>query len=250
MKKKNILGFFRNKIRSCYRRIMWTFFSVPISNLKEIPIIINNYNHLECLKKLISNLEDAGYLNIYIIDNNSSYKPLLEYYKSIHYKVFMLKKNWGYLALWKSGLYKQFKGQYYVYTDPDVVPADFVPDNYIEYFYSIMQKYRNAEKVGFGLRIDNIPDCYEKKMQVINWEKQFYQQKISDNLYRAAIDTTFALYRPYVSGPANFYVLHIRTGYPYLAEHLPWYQDSANPTEEDLYYKNHVQTSTHWSAKK
>lgn len=246
---KNILGYIRNRVRSCYRRFLWTYFAVPVTDVKKIPIIINNFNHLECLKRLISKLEQSGYTNIYIIDNNSSYKPLISYYEQLPYKVFLLKKNWGYLSLWKSGIYKFFKGQYYVYTDSDVVPANFVPLDYIEYFYSIMMKYKNVEKVGFGLRIDNLPDCYNCKNEVIEWEKQYLKKEISKSLFAAAIDTTFALYRPYVTGPANFYVLHIRTGYPYLAEHLPWYQDSANPTEEDLYYKEHIQTSTHWTSK-
>jgi len=246
--RKNFLGYLRNKIRSSYRRFLWTYFAEPVIDVKNIPIIINNFNHLSYLQSLLSKLEEAGYKNIYIIDNNSSYKPLLDFYENLPYKVFRLKVNYGYLSLWKSGIYKLFKKRYYIYTDSDVVPADFSPTNYVEYFFQIMQQYKNAEKVGFGLRIDNLPDSYKNKSKVIEWEKQFYEKHLTSNLYKAAIDTTFALYRPYVTGPANFYVLQIRTGYPYLAEHLPWYQDSSNPSEEEIYYRCHVKTSTHWSS--
>ena len=42
-------------------------------NYKDIPIIINNYNRLEMLTKLIHGLENKGYHNLYIIDNQSTY---------------------------------------------------------------------------------------------------------------------------------------------------------------------------------
>ena len=52
-------------------------------------------------------------------------------------------------------------------------------------------------------------------------------------MFLARIDTTVALYRPgsaFARGPA------LRTGWPYLFRHEPWYADSANPSDEDLYY--------------
>lgn len=225
---------------------LWNIFSVKPKDYKSIPIIINNFNRLECLKKLINRLEKGGYKNIYIIDNNSSYPPLLEYYKTINYPIFHLKKNVGYLALWKTGIYKKFIRGYYVYTDPDVIPIDECPDNFLEYFFQIMQQYKTVQKVGFGLRIDNLPDTFPNKTKVIEWEQHFFEKPLKNNIYNAQIDTTFALYRPFTGGEAHKYKFNIRTGMPYMAEHLPWYQ-SDKLSEEDIYYKNHIQTSTHWS---
>ena len=71
---------------------------------KSIPIIINNYNRLTSLKILISSLEKMGYKNLFIIDNASTYPPLLEYYNTCPYKVFRLNNNVGYLALWKTDM--------------------------------------------------------------------------------------------------------------------------------------------------
>ena len=53
------------------------FLGVKRINYKDIPIIINNYNRLEMLTKLIHGLENKGYHNLYIIDNQSTYPPLL-----------------------------------------------------------------------------------------------------------------------------------------------------------------------------
>jgi len=74
---------------------------------KDIPIIINNYNRLTTLQALISFLEKCGYRNLFIIDNASTFPPLLEYYEACPYKVFRLKDNVGHLSLWKTVIYKK-----------------------------------------------------------------------------------------------------------------------------------------------
>ena len=218
-----------------------------------IPIIINNRNRYAFLKSQIQSLEKRGYTNIYIIDNNSSYLPLLNYYDTeCPYTVFRLKQNMGHLALWKSGLIKQFRSQYFVYTDPDIVLDECCPSDFMEQFIRVMRKYPLVEKVGFALRIDDLPDCFEKKQQVINWETQFWQRQIIDNppLYKAAIDTTFALYRPYHICGSDLHALNIRVGAPYLAKHMPWYNDSANLSEEETFYIQQCETTSYWTKGK
>ncbi len=222
-------------------------------NPMSIPIIINNRNRYSFLKLQIQSLEKRGYTNICIIDNNSSYLPLLNYYDTeCPYTVFRLKQNMGHLALWKSGLIKQFRSRYFVYTDSDVVLDECCPSDFMEQFVRVMKKYPLVEKVGFSLRIDDLPDSYDHKQQVIDWESQFWKRKISENppLYKAAIDTTFALHRPYYIVGGNLHSPIIRLGKPYTALHMPWYNDSANLNEEELYYIRHCETSTCWTMKK
>ena len=50
-----------------------------------VPIFIINYNRLSYIEKFVSQLEMYGFTNINIIDNCSTYPPLLEYYKKIPY---------------------------------------------------------------------------------------------------------------------------------------------------------------------
>ena len=66
---------------------------------KDTPIVINNFNRIDTLLILIKGLETRGYNNIYIIDNDSTYPPLLEYYKKCPYPVYMLNKNIGHLSI-------------------------------------------------------------------------------------------------------------------------------------------------------
>ena len=60
---------------------------------KDIPIVINNYNRITTLLQLINGLESRGYRNIYIIDNKSTYPPLLEYYKNCPYTVYVKQER-------------------------------------------------------------------------------------------------------------------------------------------------------------
>jgi glycosyltransferase involved in cell wall biosynthesis len=218
---------------------------------KDIPIIINNYNRVTTLKKLIAALEKRGYYNIFIIDNNSTYDPLLEYYKNeCRHKVFRLDVNIGTLALWQSGIFKKFKNNFFVYTDSDIVPVEDCPDDFMLFFFNILQKYKLAQKVGFSLKIDDIPDHNLMKASILKHEGQFYQYfNDKDNIYRAPIGATFALYRPRGRyRHANFHIQIFRTGYPYMAYHLPWYQDSLSPDEEEKYYIEHSGPRTWYTS--
>lgn len=214
----------------------------------EIPIIINNFNRLEYLQKLLDGLEQRGYQNIHILDNQSTYTPLLDFYKTTKYKVHFLDKNYGFRALWKSKLYHKFKGNFFVYTDSDLEILEDCPNDFLEYFREELIKNRFFSKIGFSLKIDDLPDHYSLKDEVIKWETQFYKNK-KGNLYKAAVDTTFALYRPFSfkhlrSKHANCY----RTALPYQMRHLPWYVDHNNLSEEELFYLKTTQVDS-WVKK-
>lgn len=253
-KDKTIQGRTKDFFRPAYyylkvrwKRILELFFSKPMDNIKQIPIIINNFNRLTYLKQLIEYLEKHGYTNIYIIDNASTYPPLLEYYSRCPYKIFSLKNNIGYLALWQTDIYKLFYKGYYVYTDPDVLPVDECPDDFLQKFYDLLQTHKYSSKAGFSLKIDDIPEYFESKEKVIEWESQFWNIQVEKGVYEGAIDTTFALYRPFTKWGGNFYEGHLRTDFPYQLRHIPWYKNQEDLSEEDVYYITHSKTATHWT---
>lgn len=238
------IWYFLFKIYMIGNILKWRLKKNKIVDVKKIPIIINNYNRLTYLKLLIDSLVRRGYNNIFIIDNNSTYPPLLKYYENCPFPIFKLSENLGYQALWKTKIYNKFKNSYYVYTDPDVMIEEFCPEDFLQIFFSILVKYPFAQKVGFGLRIDDLPDNYINKKKVIEWEIQFWKNEVASNIYRAHIDTTFALYRPFCG---KYAIETYRTGYPYLMKHLPWYVDSSALSEEEKYYITSITQPTHWS---
>ena len=220
-----------------------------IDDPKKIPIIINNRNRLTTLQLLIKSLERRGYENLFIIDNASTYEPLLEYYKNCPYTVFKLEKNVGFLALWKTNIHKNFFKDYYVYTDSDVVLVDECPDDFLDLFWNTMRKDPFLYKIGLSLKIDDLPDKYSQKKKVIEWESVYYKNKVNEFFYSANVDTTFALYRPWYKGGANIYIKTYRSAFPYQLRHLPWYVDSNNLDEEELFYLENATTTTHWAKK-
>lgn len=220
-----------NKKNKLYKSVQDIRFS------ENIPVFINCRDRYEPLLSLISWLEKEGMKNIILVDNQSSYPPLLEFYKKTNYKVLRLGQNIGHRAPWDSGAINLYaKGKPYIVTDPDVIP-DKNSHGAIKYFVKILNKYKEYNKVGFGLRIDNIPDCYDLKENVVQWESKFWEDKVDHDLYDALLDTTFALYRPNTP-----YTIEkaLRTGGKYVAEHEPWYADSSNPSDEVRYYRTHA----------
>lgn len=247
-KPKNPIKFFYYRLLASYTYLVELLKPSKIKDYKKIPIIINNFNRLDTMKQLIGSLEKRGYYNIYIIDNFSSYPPLLEYYKTCKYPVFRLDKNIGMNALWGSGLIEKFRNDYFVYTDSDMVPVEECPDDFMLFFLQVLKKHKLAQKAGFSLKIDDLPDCYAMKDVVISVEKDYYRYQHEEMLYWAPIATTFALYRPRAKRiHGNYYIEMYRTAYPYMARHLPWYMDSKNPDEENSYYLNQKLVATWYS---
>ena len=218
-------------------------------NYKSIPIIIISFNQLFYLKQLIDFLKINNYTNLIIIDNNSTYKPLLDYFETIESSVtlFRLKENLGHLVFWKNKeIYNKYSKGYYVVTDPDIVPLEECPKDFLLYFKSILEHNHRLTKVGFSLKLDDIPETNPKKNKILDWESKFWSIQNKDGNYPTAIDTTFALYKPnYLYDKHNFYAA-IRTKAPYQARHGGWYLDAENLTKEQKYYFANCNESSSW----
>jgi hypothetical protein len=128
-----------------------------------------------------------------------------------------------------------------------VVPINDCPKNYINYFRAILELYPKVDKIGFGLKIDDIPECFSLKAEVIELESKWWQNRINDKLFNSRIDTTFALYRPGRQG--GHWLQALRTGFPYIARHMPWYTDTDDLSEEEKYYKKNATSHSYWYTK-
>lgn len=221
--------------------------SLRVDDYRTIPIVINNRNRLTFLRQLIEALEKRAYSNIIILDNQSSWPPLLDYYRQINHRVVYLNANLGYNALEKIPLYRELRKGYFVYTDSDIVPAEHCPDDFLLRFLRLLQEHDEIQKVGFSLKIDDLPDHFADKQKIISWEKDYFESSFNDEAYEAPIDTTFALHRPYalISTVGGYRML--RTAAPLEAKHMPWYNDSSQLSDEELFYLDHVEVGTHWS---
>jgi hypothetical protein len=153
---------------------LFIFYKIESKNrINEIPVIINNYNRFDSLKKQLIWLEKINQKNIFIIDNCSDYHPLLEFYNETPYIVFKLDRNVGFLAIWKTIIFKLFKKSYYIYTDSDILPVETCPLDVISHFYNLLQRYPNVDKVGFGLKIDDLNSSHLLKDLVMKSKRMY-----------------------------------------------------------------------------
>ncbi|MBL8227786.1 MAG: tetratricopeptide repeat protein [Bryobacterales bacterium] len=203
-----------------------------------IPIVINCRDRVSGVHLLIEWLLRAGYQYLILLDNNSTYPPLLRYYaglKDSRIHIRRLPANLGHTAIWRCGLASWFGEVPFVYTDPDVVPVEDCPHGAIQHLRELLNAHPQASKAGLSLRIDDLPACFAHRDAVIAHESPFWRRPLSGGCYDAPVDTTFALYRP----GAWYQLTAVRAACPYSARHLPWYRDSSVITDEDRYYLAH-----------
>ena len=217
--------------------------------VKQYPVIITVRDRLSCLKELIGWLELAGQNEIWLCDNASTYPPLVEFLRTTKHRVVYNNFNLGHRAPWLSGLVPELgHDRFFIISDPDVVPEKNTPSDVFEVFEEAFSMNPEIDKVGFSLRIDDLPDHYIHKQDVITWESQFWRNKVSNRFYSAPIDTTFAMHRP---GGGHKNANSLRSAPPYTARHLPWYYDLSNPTAEDEFYNKHADSLiTNWNTEK
>lgn len=217
---------------------------------RDIPVFIVNRNRLAAMQRLVEWLRAAGTRRIVILDNASDYPPLLRYYDALPdgVKVLRLAENHGPWVLWQQGVHKVLETPY-VLTDSDVVPMAGCPADLIGRMLEVLQRHPEAKKVGPGLRIDDLPAHYVEADTVRKWESQFWEHPVAPGLFRAPIDTTFALYpagAEFSNEPCN-----LRLGTPCLIEHTPWYVDEANLSDEERHYRANTSLAySNWSVAK
>lgn len=230
-----------------------------VKNPKTIPIIIINFNQLFYLIKQVDFFLKRGFENIVIVDNKSSYSPLLEYYNELksnsNVTIELMTNNYGHMVFFDNEiLQKKYGKGFYFLTDADIVPNANLPLDFFEEMLEIMKKhFLNVTKIGFALDINNLPKTYLKKENVIDWEKDFWKNNTLEKIesYYAPIDTTFALYKP--SYPSKYkkdasFFEAIRLAGDYTALHGGWYVDYENLTEEQEFYFSSVNSSSSWKV--
>lgn len=223
-----------------------------------IPFIIINYNQLFYFKKLVEFAIKSNFKKIVIIDNVSTYQPLLDYYKKISLQGIIIEhmdKNYGHMVLFEeSKLYNKYCKGFFILSDADIVPNENLPDNFIKtLMYWLFKRYDQVTKVGFAMNLEDIPDYYPQKNKVLEWEKQFWHKPIKKNVYLAKVDTTFALYKPNFKNTLkhrmDFYN-GIRIAGNFSAQHGGWYIDYDHLTNEQQFYINTASKVSSWVIEK
>ena len=226
---------------------------VTKKEIADLPCFIIAFNQLTYLQSIVNFFLKIGATNVHIIDNNSSYQPLIDYLTTVPFTVHTMKKNYGHMVLFDNPAFEDIiNNNYFVLSDPDVLPVEECPDDFMTFFFDILLRHPTKNKVGFSLKINDLPSCYKLRSNVIAHQSRFYKNETlykGVKIYDAAIDTTFALYRPRREWwrTGDFYAA-FRVASPYAARHLPWYRDLSRPTDEELFYRETDASSSNWNG--
>lgn len=209
--------------------------------IEDIPLIIPNFNQLTYTKNLVNWWQFYYPKNkVVIIDNGSTYEPLLKWYETFQIGVRRVKYKENTPTQNLRKYLDDFKPEYYVISDPDIMPHPNTPFDFLEIFKDIVDK--GYHHVGFQLIIDDLPSWLHNKENVKHNELQLRHEPISVNghmAFKAPIDTTFALYTSKnggwespMSGEAWSNSLRM-----FNAFHLAWYLDGEklNPEMKNYY---------------
>ena len=225
-----------------------------------------NWNWLDWTRKQVEFFTSCGH-TVIIVDNRSTYPPLLEWYKTCPYKV--ISTEGANLStynrfIWEMNLPEIHapNDNYYAVTDSDLgfegVPADFC-----DVLVRDMERSEGIVKSGLSLSIEDLPrNVYADRYREA--EKNNWSSQDRDGFYGIAVDTTFGVYSKArcsreglekmwrASGQvvpesfldnSYFYRSH-RSPAPYTAQHLPWYMDINNLSAEQIY---HLKVTRHGS---
>ena len=207
-----------------------------------LPFVIINRDRLTDLTDLINWVFNVNIVptKIFILDSGSTYRPLIDYYLKLkkqypnNLKVIDLQFNRGVKAIDQV----KFVGglPYFIYTDPDNIPDENCPPDIINRLILLSDKYPLVHKVGLSFRIDDIPNEFPFKEDIIKNELINRSLKnLEGDSYIADIVSSFALYR---TGYSKFSVRtkNLRTLEPLCARHKLWYYSLDTMPEDVQYY--------------
>jgi len=215
-----------------------------------IPVIIPVFNQLSYLKNFVNWW--AWYYpenDIYIVDNASTYEPLLDYYEQVAYenkKIHIVLCSENKCAENLADVIKErIEGlyDYYVVSDPDVMIHPSTPPDFLDVFKNCLDVH-NFHRVGFGLITDDLPEWLHKREEIIYNESQLmhdpYELKYNDKIYtgfKAPLDTTFSMFKSshgwYAPMNGVDWGNCLRL---FKAFHLTWYlSDDVNPEMENYF---------------
>ena len=224
------------------------------TDYKDIPVFIISYNQYTFVKSMVEQLQPYTN-NVYVIDNKSTYEPLIEYLKEIDGKnatVLWMPENYGHKVYERDEIIA-LGGEKYIVTDPDLLLNPNLPPNFIDILAELSDKYK-TNKIGFALDIKeniNLTKKFNGKT-LPEHESPYWSQPVPDpnyTLYIAVIDTTFALINKkyYVKGDLNN---SIRVAGDFTCVHRPWlnnWESDLQPGELDHYLNaNNKSTTITW----
>lgn len=210
-----------------------------------IPVIINNRDLLTWTRDMVDKIKTLkGVGEIFIVDNSSTYPPLLDWYETKPCEIIRVT-NLGHKAPWSCGLVKKLNKRYVV-SDSDL-GIDNIPDDTLLYLNTKLNENPNLNKIGLKLDWECVTEESPYYNHLQNYEKnRWAKSRVENDVYiDIHTDTTFALY------DTSFHFIGGGSlGKPYQAKHYPWLftDEERNNNEEFKYYIKNASSSSSYKT--
>jgi FkbM family methyltransferase len=223
--------------------------SIAMGFQRRIPILIPVFNAFTYLRNMVSQLRGYGFEEIVVVDNASTYPPLLEYLSEAgpDITVIRLEENKGPYDFWLDKKNFVSLPERFCVTDPDLQLNPSLPKDFVCELMLLTEEYR-VGKAGLAMELADRSLMRDDKFQIgaesyhiWEWEAQFWKNQVGvtstgDEVYDAGVDTTFAVYNKKFFEAAN-HLKAVRVAGRYTCRHLPWYRDRIVPAEEEAFYR-------------
>jgi hypothetical protein len=220
-----------------------------------IPIIINNRDLLTYPREMLAAIKMFDYVgDIFIVDNGSTYEPLLAWYETKPCEVIRTDNN-GFMSPWITGLPNRLGSEFYIVTDPDL-DLSITPTDCIPFIIEKLSKYESFAKIGLSLNNWNVSSDSPYHEFLKGWAARTWDiNSVNDGLLlNQPIDTVFAVHHSKRYNPANHYGNGSCATYlPYSANHIPWeftYEMNQNMEVENYEYFHYLKNSNSSSTYK
>jgi hypothetical protein len=214
------------------------------SNVK-VTVVINNRNLLTWPREMVSRIEKYENLaGIILVDNQSSYPPLLEWYQTSPHPVIRLDGNVGHEAPFSQRVLDAIPTEDFVVTDPDLGLLD-TPNDTLTHLRQLLHQNPALGKVGLSLDWRTVPRQSPYYAHCHGYERELWDRpQIGLHLRSAPVDTTLAVYNKKIA--CHYFIGGARTEPPYTARHYPW--ELVGVTEEYRYYLDRASTSSSFKS--
>ena len=220
-----------------------------------IPVYIPTFNNPTYTNNFINQLERLNLSMITVVDNASTYPPMVKLLHEISskYELIRLNENRGPHLLIRDLNYYEKLPNYFILSDPDIEISRNIPEDFVKTLIEVSEEFKIG-KVGLALAIPNDEELLEKfiymdgeKRSLIEWEEQFWENEVGktshgDSIFLTTLDTTFALYNKKYFNLEDRYK-SLRIGGRYTSKHLGSYAKTIVPQEENEYYLSNTRYS-------
>ncbi len=215
----------------------------------DIPILIPVFNNPTYARNMLRQLSALGMRNVCLVDNGSSSPAMLGFLEAAEEDAAVIRtgRNLGPRQVVLEPDHFQHLPEIFCVTDPDLELNPALPRNFLSSLIRLTNELQIG-KAGLALRIDDAAAMHPGRFTIngssyhaTEWEAQYWSTQVGalydgSPVYKAAIDTTFAVYNKRYFKADSFFDA-VRVAGNYTCRHLPWYRESIVGEQELATYR-------------